>query len=135
MKCRIQSKCSYVPIALLTTAPSPSCWDLAASFLITVLGLSKTDTWFDSDMIFGTNGIAFLWRIFKSKGYRIEQKEAVPLNFSCEYVNDVGFWDTYIYIYIYIYRTWRQGCRFHAQLIQSAWDIESLNWICRREEI
>lgn len=37
---------------LLTTAPFPSLWGLANTFLITNLGLSKQESyWFDSDII------------------------------------------------------------------------------------
>jgi hypothetical protein len=31
----------YLPMPLLTTAPSPSCWSLARIFLVTNLGVSK----------------------------------------------------------------------------------------------
>lgn len=40
-----------LPMPLLTTAPSPSCWSLAWTFLTTNLGLSKGGAWSDSDMM------------------------------------------------------------------------------------
>jgi len=42
----------YLPMLLLTTAPSPSCWSLARTFLVTNLGVLKPVDWSDSDMIF-----------------------------------------------------------------------------------
>lgn len=43
---------TYIPMALLTTAPSPSLWDLARTFLTTILGVSKAGDWWDADMVF-----------------------------------------------------------------------------------
>ena len=122
---------------LLTTAPSPSCWDLAKTFLRTNLGVVKAEEWSDCDMM--------VLREKRDREVEILQSSSETrrwwlialinkLGVCCVVYVNVGY--IYIYIYIYIYRyhwgiwiEWKKrGWRRRKDGLVGVWHLGNMEW-------